>query len=120
MGEDAAGHVYTTNWEQNAILRRKPDGTFETVLQDPRLLWPDTLFLTTGGDLYVISNQLHRQGGYNDGRDLREPPVLCSNASGSARTGGPRRPERLQERRGERGEEVTHARGPPRRRPRRS
>jgi len=78
MGEDAAGNVYTTNWEQNAILRRKPDGTFETVLHDPRLLWPDTLFLAKGGDLYVISNQLHRQGGYNDGRDLRERPFLLA------------------------------------------
>jgi sugar lactone lactonase YvrE len=76
MGEDAAGHIYTTNWEQNAILERRPDGTYRTVLHDPRLLWPDTLFLTQNGTMYLISNQLQRQGGYNDGKDLRQPPYL--------------------------------------------
>ncbi len=29
--------------EHNAVLRRSPDGTFETVAHDPRLLWPDTM-----------------------------------------------------------------------------
>ena len=74
LGEDAQGRVYFTNWEQNAILRRYPNGLMETVVADPRLLWPDTLSIGPGGWMYVISNQLHRQGGYNEGKDLRQKP----------------------------------------------
>ena len=72
--EDTANRIYVTNWEQNAINRRLPSGLFETVVQDDRLLWPDTLDIAPNGYLYVINNQLHRQGGYNGGRDLRQRP----------------------------------------------
>lgn len=78
MRTDTAGRVYTTNWEQNAILRRLPDGRFETVVHDPRLLWPDTLDISRDGQLYIISNQLHRQAGYNGGKDRRQKPYLLT------------------------------------------
>ena len=74
LGEDTTGRIYFTNWEHNAILRRYPNGLMETVVADPRLLWPDTLCLGKGGWLYVISNQLHRQPSYNEGKDIREKP----------------------------------------------
>ena len=61
MESDAAGNIYATNYEHNAVLRRRPDGTWETVAHDPRLLWPDTLSVATDGYLYVTANQLHRQ-----------------------------------------------------------
>lgn len=47
---------------------------YEAIVHDPRLLWPDTLDLTRDGYLYVTANQMHRQGGYNQGRDRREKP----------------------------------------------
>ena len=75
LESDAAGYIYSTNYEHNAILRRGPDGKWETVVHDPRLLWPDTLSLATDGYLYVTANQLHRQAKYNkEGRDLRRKP----------------------------------------------
>ncbi|WP_329429950.1 major royal jelly family protein [Streptosporangium sp. NBC_01495] len=70
---DDAGRVYITNWEHNAIMRRLPDGTFETFVHAPRLLWPDTMSVTQG-HLYVTSNQLHRQAAYQNGQDLRRYP----------------------------------------------
>ncbi|MFC4452406.1 L-dopachrome tautomerase-related protein [Deinococcus sonorensis] len=73
LGEDTLGRIYTTNFEQNAIFRRAPDGTFDTVVRDPRLIWPDTLALH-GGYLYILSDQLNRQGGYHWGRDQRVKP----------------------------------------------
>ncbi len=54
---DAAGHIYATNYEHNAILRRRPDGQWETVAHDPRLLWPDTMSVAADGYLYVTANQ---------------------------------------------------------------
>jgi sugar lactone lactonase YvrE len=71
---DAAGHIYSTNYEHNAIMRRRPDGEWETVTHDPRLLWPDTLSLAADGYLYVIANQLHCQARYHKGHDLRRKP----------------------------------------------
>jgi sugar lactone lactonase YvrE len=39
LESDAAGHIYSTNYEHNAILRRLPGGKWETVAHDQRLLW---------------------------------------------------------------------------------
>ncbi|MGY2079545.1 L-dopachrome tautomerase-related protein [Modestobacter sp. SYSU DS0657] len=73
---DDAGNLYATAGEQNAILRRRPDGTMETVVHDPRLLWPDTMSVATDGHLYVTANQLHRQSRYSGGTDLRRYPYV--------------------------------------------
>jgi sugar lactone lactonase YvrE len=74
LESDAAGHIYSTNYEHNSIMRRRPDGEWETVTHDPRLLWPDTLSLAADGYLYVTANQLHRQARYHKGHDLRRKP----------------------------------------------
>ena len=76
LESDSQGRIYCTNYEHNAILRRKPDGTFETVLSNPSLLWPDTLSLATNGYLYVTANQLHRMPRFHEGRDLRQKPYV--------------------------------------------
>jgi len=74
LESDADGFIYSTNYEHNAILRRGPDGLWQTVAHDPRLLWPDTLSVATDGYLYVTANQLHRQPRYHQGQDLRQKP----------------------------------------------
>lgn len=71
---DAAGYIYATNYENNAILRRRPDKEWEPVVHDPRLLWPDTMSVAADGYLYVTANQLHRQARYHQGCDLRRKP----------------------------------------------
>ena len=42
-------------------IRRSPDGTFETLVHDPRVLWPDTLSVAGDGYLSVIAHQVHRR-----------------------------------------------------------
>jgi sugar lactone lactonase YvrE len=74
LESDAEGSIYATNYEHNAILRRNPNGEWETVVYDPRLLWPDTLSLASDGYLYVTANQLHRQARFHNGRDMRRKP----------------------------------------------
>jgi sugar lactone lactonase YvrE len=74
LESDAEGNIYCTNYEHNAILRRRPDGQFETVTYDPRMLWPDTMSVATDGYLYFTANQLHRQARYHEGKDLRQKP----------------------------------------------
>ena len=84
MAEDTAGRIYTTNFEQNAIYRRLPSGEFETVVRDPRLIWPDTLAIH-GGFLYILSDQLNRQGSYHYGRDQRVKPYALFRVRLNAR-----------------------------------
>lgn len=74
LESDAAGNLYVTNYEHNAVQRRRPDAEWETIAHDPRLLWPDTLSVATNGYLYVTANQLHRQARYHEGQDLRRKP----------------------------------------------
>jgi sugar lactone lactonase YvrE len=71
---DDAGRLYLTSFEHDAGLRRLPDGQYETVVHDPRLLWPDTMSIAADGHLYVTANQLHRQAKYQGGQDLRTYP----------------------------------------------
>ncbi|HEX8833739.1 MAG TPA: L-dopachrome tautomerase-related protein [Abditibacteriaceae bacterium] len=74
LESDAQGRVYVTLYEHNAIARRLPNGLYETLLHDPRALWPDTLALARDGYLYFTANQLHRQPNFNNGQDLRRKP----------------------------------------------
>jgi sugar lactone lactonase YvrE len=74
LESDASGYIYSTNYEHNAILRKRPNGEWETVTHDPRLLWPDSLSVAVDGYLYVTANQLHRQARFHKGRDLRRKP----------------------------------------------
>ncbi len=74
LESDAQGRIYCTAYENNAIVRLLPNGDFETVAQDARMLWSDTMSVASNGYLYFNANQLHRQAGYNNGVDLRQKP----------------------------------------------
>jgi sugar lactone lactonase YvrE len=74
LESDDKGRVYLSDYEHNAILRRRTDGLYETLVHDPRVLWPDTLSLAADGHLYFTANQLHRQKRFHGGKDLREKP----------------------------------------------
>jgi sugar lactone lactonase YvrE len=71
---DDKGRLYLTNYEDNAILRRDADGSYETLVYDRRVLWPDTLCLAADGYLYLTANQLHRWGRFHEGTDWRQKP----------------------------------------------
>ncbi|TFV47491.1 gluconolaconase [Blastococcus sp. TF02A-35] len=73
---DDQGRLYVTDGEHDAIHRRSPDGSWETVVHDPRLLWPDTMSVAADGHLYVTANQLYRQDKYRGGEDQRRKPYV--------------------------------------------
>jgi sugar lactone lactonase YvrE len=74
LESDAEGRLYITDYENNAILRRDADGTWHTLVHDPRVLWPDTLSVAQDGYLYFTANQLHRQPMFHHGKDQRQRP----------------------------------------------
>lgn len=76
LESDAQGRLYATDYERNAIHRRRKNGDYETLVEDSRLSWPDTLALASDGYLYVVANQVHRQPLFQNGKDLRVRPFL--------------------------------------------
>ncbi len=85
LESDEQDRIYITDYEHNAIHRRSADGTIDTLVQDPRLLWPDTLSLATDGYLYVTANQFHRQPSFQNGEDLRQRPYYLFRTPVDAR-----------------------------------
>jgi len=85
LESDDQNRIYITDYEHNAIHRRRMDGMIETLVQDPRLLWPDTLSLAGDGNLYAIANQLHRQANFHDGHDMRQRPYMLFRTPVDAR-----------------------------------
>lgn len=77
MDMDRQGRIYLTDAEHHQILRRWPDGHLEVVLRDPRLVWPDGLFVTEHY-VYVTLGQWDRLG---KNFDTRRPPYLLVRSS---------------------------------------
>ena len=74
LGSNAEGRIYTTDYENRGIKVRGANGAYTTLVEDPKVVWADTMSIASNGYLYFTSNQLNRQAGYNDGRDLRKKP----------------------------------------------
>ncbi|HET9931064.1 MAG TPA: L-dopachrome tautomerase-related protein [Polyangiaceae bacterium] len=58
----ADGSIIHTSLEANALVLVRPDGTTKTLVQDPRLAWPDSLAFGRFGELWVTTSRIHRGG----------------------------------------------------------
>jgi sugar lactone lactonase YvrE len=85
LESDAEGRLYLSDYEHDGILRRQADGSYETLVHDPRVLWPDTLSLAKDGHLYFTANQLNRQARFHNGKDLRQQPYVIFRVRVDAR-----------------------------------
>jgi sugar lactone lactonase YvrE len=75
MLEAADGSIYLTDLEENGIVRWNAVGKkLETVIQDKRLLWPDTMSWGPGGELYVTASQIENMPRFNGGTSTRVDP----------------------------------------------
>ena len=48
---DAAGALYAGDYEHNSVRKRLADGQWQTIVHDPRVIWPDTLSIVPDGYL---------------------------------------------------------------------
>ncbi|KZV83803.1 hypothetical protein EXIGLDRAFT_727935 [Exidia glandulosa HHB12029] len=73
LEQDAAGKIYLTAPEENAIYTLDTGGLMDVIVRDPRIQWPDTAFLTKD-KLWFTVNQLWLQPAYQNGTDKRMKP----------------------------------------------
>jgi sugar lactone lactonase YvrE len=72
--------LYITSIEDNAVKARKlsqgPGGTLRTVVQDPRLRWPDTFSQGPDGSLYVTTSRIQDSAFFKREAPLALPTQL--------------------------------------------
>ena len=71
---DAAGNLYLTSLEENAIKVLRPDGRIEIVARSIDFQWPDSITMTPDGDLIFSTAQFHLLPDFNGGEDKRTQP----------------------------------------------
>ena len=71
------GNIYLTTSESYSISYLSPDGQLHQLVQDRRLLWPDSFGIGPDGYLYVSCAQLQRLPQWNEGVDKTEYPYTA-------------------------------------------
>ena len=73
---DAAGTMYSSDLDHDAIVRITPDGAVTTLVRDSRLVWVDAMWIDDSGGLWAPAAQLDRTKGLNGGVDAVRYPVV--------------------------------------------
>ncbi|MGO3267324.1 MAG: L-dopachrome tautomerase-related protein [Sphingobacteriaceae bacterium] len=71
---DTQGNIYLTTSLDYSIKRLTPEGRLQTVVKDPRLLWPDSLGIGEDGFLYFSCAQMQLLPQWNGGDDKLQYP----------------------------------------------
>lgn len=69
MLADEAGNIYMTSSTDYSIKYLSPEGQLITLVQDSRLIWPDSLGIGGDGYLYVSAAQVNRLPQWNNDTD---------------------------------------------------
>ncbi len=78
---DAQGNMYATNVNQSGIDKILPNGKVVPFLYDPKILnWPDALWITADGRLWIPVPQLDRTAGLHHGVSAVRYPVMVYTA----------------------------------------
>ena len=72
---DADGNIYMCDANEKRILKITPDGHSTTLVQDPRLIWADALWLDHTGNLWIPVPQMNRTAGFQHGVETVKFPV---------------------------------------------
>ncbi|MHC1479379.1 L-dopachrome tautomerase-related protein [Frateuria aurantia] len=72
---DAAGNIYLSDANNQRILRISPQRKVTTLLSDPRLQWPDAMWLDKNGNLFIPATQTNLTPNFDYGRNEVKYPV---------------------------------------------
>jgi len=70
---DKNGNLYLGDLQQYRIVKIDQNMKMSTLVQDDRLIWPDS-YSIADGFLYISNSQIHKQPEYNNGANLRTTP----------------------------------------------
>lgn len=71
---DSAGDIYSSDANNERIVKITPQRKIITIAADPRLQWPDAMWLDAKGDLYIPATQTNKTPGFNRGKlDVHYP-----------------------------------------------
>ena len=71
---DHAGNLYLGDLQASAMMKVDSDHKLTQVLQDNRLIWPDSYSVSDDGYLYISCSQIHKQPEYNNAENKRTSP----------------------------------------------
>ena len=74
MEFDKKGNLYFGDMEHNTILRITPDLKKTVLVEDSRLLWPDSYGISKDGYLYISTSEVQTAPPFNNGVDTRTLP----------------------------------------------
>ena len=72
---DDAGNIYCSNTDRHSITVISPEGRQRLLVQDPRLLWVDAMWIDAEGWLYMPAAQLDRMAPFNGGQSKLQLPI---------------------------------------------
>ena len=67
LWQDATGRLFFTAIQESAIKTMEPGGQRTTLVQDPRLRWPDTFAQGSDGTLYVTNSDITDSPRFHNG-----------------------------------------------------
>lgn len=76
MEIDADGILYFTALEKDAIVIRRPDRSLETLVQDPRIGWPDSFAFGPRDRLYFTTAQINKTSWFSPDGSMPNTPYL--------------------------------------------
>ena len=72
---DADGTIYCSDVDKHRVLAIHTDGTKTVLIEDPRLLWVDAMWIDDQGFLYMPAAQLDRMAPFNGGVSKVQFPI---------------------------------------------
>lgn len=72
---DAAGNLYVADANEKRILKVTPDGKSSVLVQDPRLIWADAMWIDHVGNLWIPVPQMNHTAGFQKGVQTVAFPV---------------------------------------------
>jgi len=71
---DKNDNLYLGDYQNYKMARITPEHKQEDILEDERLIWPDSYAISDDGYLYISCSQINKQPDYNDGENKRKTP----------------------------------------------
>ena len=72
---DAAGNIYLSDSNNQRILKISPQRKVTTLIADPRLVWPDAMWLDKQGNLFIPATQTALTPGFDHGKMEMHYPI---------------------------------------------